>query len=87
MVIPADVHLPLTLLSTAPTRGRATLRNAVKSHIPESHLTRCRRLRERVHALERSSSALAWRAAMAPKRRSARTGMSGSRSTLHLAER
>ena len=87
MVIPADVHLPLTLLSTAPTRGRATLRNAVKSHIPESHLTRCRRLRERVHAFERRSAALAGRAPATPKRgRPALPDVATSRSRLHLAE-
>jgi CelD/BcsL family acetyltransferase involved in cellulose biosynthesis len=86
MVIPADVYLPLTLLSTAPTRGRATLRNAVKSHIPESHMTRCRQLRERVHALERRSAALAGRLAAQPKRPGTGTSRPASR-TLHLAER
>ena len=68
MLIPADVHMPLALLRTAPTRGAAILRSAVKSRLPEPQLTRLRRLRERVHAVEGGSRVPAHRIGAEPWR-------------------
>ena len=66
MLIPADVHMPLALLRTAPIRSAAILRSAVKSRLPEPQLTRLRRLRERVHAVEGGSRVPAHRIGAEP---------------------
>jgi CelD/BcsL family acetyltransferase involved in cellulose biosynthesis len=68
MLIPADVHMPLALLRTAPIRSAAILRSAVKSRLPEPQLTRLRRLRERVHGFEGPSRAPARRIGAEPRR-------------------
>jgi CelD/BcsL family acetyltransferase involved in cellulose biosynthesis len=84
MVIPADARMPLTLLRTAPARGRVRIRNAVKSHIPEAHMARCRRLREQVLGRDLGRSVLARNAGTARRGRGAiAAGLSGSRGDAH----
>jgi CelD/BcsL family acetyltransferase involved in cellulose biosynthesis len=51
ILIPAGVRLPLTLLHTAPIRGRAALRHTLKTRLSEKQLSRFLRARERLRDL------------------------------------
>jgi CelD/BcsL family acetyltransferase involved in cellulose biosynthesis len=51
ILIPAGRRLPLTLLHTAPKRGRAAARQAVKARLSEKQLRRVLRTRQRVREL------------------------------------
>jgi CelD/BcsL family acetyltransferase involved in cellulose biosynthesis len=51
ILIPAGMRLPLTLLHTAPKRGRAALRHTLKTRLSEKQLRRLLRARERLREL------------------------------------
>lgn len=51
ILIPAGARLPLTLLHTAPIRGRAALRHTLKTRLSEKQLSRFLRARERLRDL------------------------------------
>jgi CelD/BcsL family acetyltransferase involved in cellulose biosynthesis len=51
IVVPAGARLPFTLLHTAPKRGRAAVRRAVKARLSEKQLRRVLTARERLRTL------------------------------------
>ena len=50
ILIPAGVRLPLTLLRTAPMRGRATLKNMLKHRLSEKQIIKLRQTWSRCKA-------------------------------------